>query len=511
MPRPAAFGLLLLAIPAAVAAPQKEDLPAGAVGRLGAPVPVTKGEPRPGEVNALAFLDENSLFVGTDAGWRVWDVAKRQPRQEKPAGGPAFAAFRQADRLFIGSSRKLHSLEPAQSATAEPARSWDSTAVAVGVLAGSPDGGRVVFSDGEQKLTILDVKTGKVTGTAEFASRPVAATLTANGRVLAVVTRDGAARVYHLSPDGSLEPQWSKRVARSDRAAAQFSPDGRLLAVSTAGRVMILDAVTGRPMQSVERRFGEGDVRCLVFSPDGKQVAIGTNGPDAIVRVADVVTAHEQATFVGHAGDVNAVAFAPGGRTLASGGTDQAVILWKVPVPPPGPALLTTGEAWETLDSLDADVAYRSTGTLLAHPGRAVTVIRDGYRGTADEQVKIRRWIAELDHDEFRVREAARRSLLKAGLRSAAALNDTGRKKMGVEGETRVRLILEALESQGVRIPESGLFGEPLRGVRGVRVLESIGGNEARSVLEEVAKGTPEARLTREAKAALATLPADPR
>jgi WD domain, G-beta repeat len=506
MPRLPIFSLLLAAS-TVFAAPQKETLPAGAVARLGAPAPTAKGETRPGAVNALAFLDENSLFVATDAGWRAWDVAKRQPRQERPVGGPAFAVFRHADRLFVGSARKLHSIEPIQSATVEAARSWDSAADVVGVLAGFADGGRVVFSEGDQKLTVLDVKTGKATGAAEFASRPIAASLTANGRVLAVVTRDGAARVYHLSANGTLDPLWSKRVARSDRVAAQFSPDGRLLAVSTAGRVMILDAVTGRPMQSVERRFGEGDVRCLTFSPDGKQVAIGSTGPDPIVRVADVVTAHEQATFVGHSGDVNAVAFAPDGRTLASGGTDQSVILWKVPAPPPGPMLITTVEAWETLDSLDADVAYRSMGTLLGQPGRAISVIRDGYRGTADEQVKIRRWIAELDHDEFRVRETARRSLLKAGLRAAAALNDAGRKKMGVEGENRVRLILEAMESQGVRIPESGLFGEPLRGVRGVRVLESIGGPEARAVLEEVAKGPAESRLTKEAKGALETLP----
>jgi hypothetical protein len=369
----------------------------------------------------------------------------------------------------------------------------------------------VVFSNGDQKLTVLDPKTGKATGTAEFASRPVAAGLTANGRVLAVVTRDGAARVYHLSANGALDPLWTKRVARSERPTAQFSPDGRLLAVSSAGRVMLLDAVTGRSMHSVERRFGEGDVRCLAFSPDGTQLAIGSHGPDAIVRVAAVMTAAEQATFAGHAGDVNAVAFSPDGRTLASGGADQSVILWKVPPAPAGPEQMTIAEAWEALDSLDADVAYRSMGTLLAHPGRAVAVIRDGFRGTANEQVKIRRWIAELDHDEFRVREAARRSLLKAGLRAAAALNDPGRKKMGVEGETRIRLILEALESQGVRIPESGLFGEPLRSVRGVRVLESVGGKEARAVLEEVATGPAEARLTKDAKAALAAFPADPR
>ncbi|MBO0700367.1 MAG: PQQ-binding-like beta-propeller repeat protein, partial [Zavarzinella sp.] len=428
---------------------------------------------------------------------------------EKPVGGPAFAAWRNADRLFVGSAGKLHCIEPVQSATADPARSWDSAGAGVHVVAGSPNGARVVFSDGEQQLAVLDPKTGKVTGTAVFASRPVAAALTANGRVLAVVTRDGAARVYHLSAGGVLEPLWTKRVSRSDRAAAQFSPDGRLLAVSSAGRVMLLDAVTGRPMQSLERRFGEGDVSCLSFSPDGEQVAIGSAGPEGVVRVSEVATGAEQATFLGHTGDVNAVAFSPNGRSLASGGADQAVLLWSAPAAGPGPKIGTPAEAWGSLDALEADAGYRNMGALLSQPGRAVTVIRDGFRGMADEQTKIRRWVSELDHDEFRVREAARRSLLQAGLRAAGALNDPGRKKMGAEGETRVRLILEAMESQGLRVPESGLFGEPLRSVRAVRVLETIGGKDARAVLEEAAKGSAESRLTKEAKSALETFPAD--
>ena len=57
-----------------------------------------------------------------------------------------------------------------------------------------------------------------------------------------------------------------------------------------------------------------------------------------------------------------------------------------------------------------------------------------------------------------------------------------------------------------MRIPESGLFGDPLRMVRAVRVLETIGTSEARSLLESLAKGARVARLTRDAAAALKKL-----
>ena len=46
--------------------------------------------------------------------------------------------------------------------------------------------------------------------------------------------------------------------------------------------------------------------------------------------------------------------------------------------------------------------------------------------------------------------------------------------------------------------------------LRGVEALEHIGSPEARRLLEDLAMGTPEARLTREAKASLERLAKQP-
>ena len=501
-------GLCLLLSSAAIAAPQKGDLPPGAVARLGTTVNPDKDGPRLGEVTALLYLGENTLFVGTNGGWTTWDLQKRQPRQGRPVGGPTFAVVRDAERVLVGSARKLHAIEPVESALADPARSWDSAADAVGVVAVAPAGGRAVYSDGDTRLTILDPRTGKSAGAAELPARPVAAALTANGRILAAVTRDGAVRVSALSATGALESLWLKRVARSDRAAIHFSSDGRVVAASSAGRVTVLESVTGRQLAALERKFGEGDVRAVALSPDGRLVAAANAGPESVVRVWAVQGGTELATFAGHRGNLNALAFAPDGRTLASGGADQVVYLWKVaPAPMVGPEM-PVADAWESLDSLEPIGAYRAMGALLANPVKGIEVIRTGLGGMAGEQAKIRRWIRELDHDEFRTREAARRSLVKAGLRAAPALTDPTRKRLEAEGEARVKLILDTFEQQGLRIPESGLYGETLRSVRAVRVLETIGGKDARSVLETAAKGPAESRLTKEAKAALEVFPA---
>ena len=105
-------------------------------------------------------------------------------------------------------------------------------------------------------------------------------------------------------------------------------------------------------------------------------------------------------------------------------------------------------------------------GTMAADASRSVPLIQSGFRDAGTREKKILRWMRELDHDEYRVRETASRSLIKAGLRASPALTDTSRTKMGPEGEQRVRVILETFEAMELHVPESGLYAEPLRQVR---------------------------------------------
>jgi WD40 repeat protein len=480
------------------------DLPTGAVARIGT---ASAKADAPGEIHSLDFLSETSLFVGTASGWTAYDVQTQKAKLPKPVGGPAFTVVRDAEKIFIGSVKKVHEIAPVESARLEPARSWETGEEAVVALALAPGGRRLVYAAGDQRLAVLETRTGTVTGHATLSGPPVAAGLTANGRILGVVTRDGTARVHGLAADGKLETLWTRRVARASRIAAGFSPDGRVFAASSAGRVMLIEAVAGRPMHSLERRFGEGDVRALAFSADGKLIAAGTNGPDAVVRVWDVTTGTELGSFAGHLGDVSALAFSPSGRVLASAGTDTSVLLWRVPESKLPTDPLPLGEAWDALDSMDGPVAYRAAGALLVDPVRGAAIIRDGVLTAAGTEQKVRKWIADLDHDEFRVREGARTALLKAGLRAAPALTDPSRKKLGAEGEERIRQILDEFENQSLRIPESGFFGEPLRAVRGIRALECAGGREAKAALEAIAAMKGETRATNEARAALANWP----
>lgn len=481
-----------------VAAPKDDPLPAGAFKRLRVPTD--------GTITSLVFVSNDAVFVGTSVGWVTREFERRRPRQGGPIGESVFAAVRDGNRVWIGSKGKVYRIDPTASGGVQPTTAWESAPDPVTVLAVTTDGRRFLHGAGDRRIIFREGSEREVVNF-ELPGRALSGTLTANGRVFAVATYGGPVRVYSVSPGGAVELRWTKRVSRSDGVAAQFSPDGRLLAVSSAGRVHLLDSVTGRPLRALERKFGEGDVRAIAFSPDGRRIAVASAGPESVTRLWDTDSGDEVVSYRGHGGDTNAVAFSPDGRSLATAGADRSVLLWKVPRSPASARLPSATEAWEKLDSLDGRVAYRAHGALLADPAAAVRVIPTGFRGQADEPARIRRWVGDLDHDEFRIREAAARNLQRAGLRAGAVMRDPDRRRLGAEGEDRIRKILAAFDEHGIRVPESGLYGEPLRMARAIRVLETIGGRDARSVLVEMGGGPADDPTTAEATAALAALP----
>ncbi len=130
--------------------------------------------------------------------------------------------------------------------------------------------------------------------------------------VAAITTRDRAAPVFPPPP------------ARA--GALAYSPDGGLLAVAYGAGVLLLDAYRHRPVGILTSHTGM--VVDLAFTPNGQMVATACS--DHTVRLQDVASGTDQATFTSHDDQVNAVAVSPDGTLLASASTD-GIRLHRIP------------------------------------------------------------------------------------------------------------------------------------------------------------------------------------
>src|SRR5947209_10092149 len=70
----------------------------------------------------------------------------------------------------------------------------------------------------------------------------------------------------------------------------------------------------------------DGVVFAVAFAPDGRMLATG--GSSQTIYLRDPGSGTVKLRCLGHTSNVNALAFAPSGKVLASGGGDRTVRLW---------------------------------------------------------------------------------------------------------------------------------------------------------------------------------------
>jgi HEAT repeat protein len=115
------------------------------------------------------------------------------------------------------------------------------------------------------------------------------------------------------------------------------------------------------------------------------------------------------------------------------------------------------------------------------------------------EKQRLERVLADLDGDQFDVREKAAKELDELGELATPTLRQAVKESPSAEVRKRAADLLDRLEG-----PMQS--HDRLRLIRAVEVVEQIGTPEAKAQLEAWAKEAPEARLSQEAKKALAKL-----
>jgi hypothetical protein len=178
--------------------------------------------------------------------------------------------------------------------------------------------------------------------------------------------------------------------------------------------------------------------------------------------------------------------------------------VWDVPRPDSKPSgklgAEKVAQAWTDLASPDAQRAFRARWTLASAPEEAIPLLKKHLHPEhAVNPQRLRRLLTDLESEQFSVREKAQKELEDLGDLAVPALRQTLANKPTLEVHRRVQTIPERLRGPVTR-PERS------QSLRAVAVLEDIGIAEARQILDELAKGAPESRLTREANASLQRL-----
>jgi hypothetical protein len=285
------------------------------------------------------------------------------------------------------------------------------------------------------------------------------------------------------------------------------SPDGRTIATTALddSTLKLWEVVTGRERASFDGLAHGGT--SPAFTADGRFLAIG--GPvQGTVTLWDLSTGDELATLKGDANRVHALAFTPDGKTLAAAeGPDTTIRLWDVSSltrPRKRPAGGFTDKElavlWADLAGADAAKASQASWTLAAAPRQAVPWLADRLQPvTAPDAKQLARLIADLDSDEFAVRQQATTALKGLGEAAGPAL----RKVLADGPSTDVQRHVEKLLADLEQLAD---FPERLCVLRAIELLEHAGTAEARRLLERLADGMPEARVTQDAKRSLERL-----
>ncbi len=287
-----------------------------------------------GGINVLRFSpDGQQLAVGSSIGVWLYDVETGKELSMFPGKSTSIAFS--PDGRFLASSVRGQSPQLWELTTRKKMVITDHLS-RTSVLRFSADGKTLItLSDAGDSISQLDLKTGKVR------VKHIAEQTESVSAYNFALTHDKFALVRKRTEIELWDPMTGETAftlkGKMSINAVVFSPDGTHLASSGRSSnsnitLQLWDTESGEHLWDAESKESKrlprttGVVNALAFSPDGKMLASG--GTDMTVQVRDSSTGEPITTLRGHTDGITALTFSPDNRTLASGSADGTVRFW---------------------------------------------------------------------------------------------------------------------------------------------------------------------------------------
>ena len=475
--------LSLSAAGADEARPAPEPPPPAPLVRMG-------GGAKPTGVTLLAYAPDGKTIAWAGAGpVCLYDATAGKLLRSLKIGedDPRCMAFAPDGKtLGVGEGASVHVVN---AGTGEEVVQFKAHENAVLAVAFSPDGKTLATGGDDDHVSLWDPATGKERSRLDLHEKGASVlAFSPDGKYLTTGGEAGELTVWRMEDEDER-----RRLRGRDGAVgfAAFFPDsnsflwtqGETLRVSEVETWVELSRYDGRDMAA----------SCYALSPDGKTLATGGKA----VRLWDLETGEELLQFHDDKTEAAAVAFAPDGKTLASAGPDGAVLVWDLK----GLRNARLEALWRELGGDNAADAVHAVRAMKATAAESVAFLRERVKPAPPPDTQVPKLIADLDNDDFATREKATADLFKRG---KAIYPDLQKAYMDTPApEARWRLEILLIRLKDAPSDETAV-------VRAVQVLETIGTDDARQVLEYLTKGRPDSRITTEAKASLQRLNARP-